>query len=613
MNSIYKTTIALLIVFLYVLLLSYFWNSLKLPFSNENSVIGYLTLKKINPLNDTYKYILFILPPLIFILFYISRNFKNKIENFKNFLNYQNNKKINFNFQDISPIFILLIIYILVEFLSLDLFKLIHFDTLHDGDYLTPLTNYIYNKGFWSSSFVIHGGRDFIIPILSYNLFNTPNIAPIKYISLILILMIKFLSIILAFQLSRITTLNKNYKILIFTILSFFILSISDYYQHAYFDTRDIFVLVFFIFFIPALQKNNNKIINYCLTAITVLSLLFHYDTGVYLNLTFCIFLIYLFLCNKNKDILWIIVFLIFNWLIIYLYLGTIEINSFFYQFSHIINNLDKIHGLEYPQPFFSIGLSDDGARATKLLILILTTGVITSFLVLLKNNYLNIKEKILILFIYFYILISFKNALGRSDGPHIMVSSDWVTILFFLYVLYSFIHIIKNKFKLLINTNKLKVILSIFISLIILIPIKTTKIINYSSELKNFISTNNKNFLTEDKKTIIKKLSSLTKNERCIQNFTADLSLPYLLEKPNCTIFFSSWIASGAKSETDYINAIKKNNIKYIIYESPSFHVDQIQTKDRLLKVNSFIKKNYKEIFSYKEYTVVEKSNTDL
>ena len=32
-----------------ILLLSFYWDLIKLPFSNNNEVVGYLTIKKINP------------------------------------------------------------------------------------------------------------------------------------------------------------------------------------------------------------------------------------------------------------------------------------------------------------------------------------------------------------------------------------------------------------------------------------------------------------------------------------------------------------------------------------------------------------------------------------
>ena len=56
----------LIIIFFYIFFLSFIWEYIKLPLNNEENVIGVLTLKNINPLNDTLRFILFVFPPLLF-------------------------------------------------------------------------------------------------------------------------------------------------------------------------------------------------------------------------------------------------------------------------------------------------------------------------------------------------------------------------------------------------------------------------------------------------------------------------------------------------------------------------------------------------------------------
>ena len=56
-----------------------------------------------------------------------------------------------------------------------------------------------------------------------------------------------------------------------------------------------------------------------------------------------------------------------------------------FEQFLQIAMNMDRMHGIEYPQPFLSIG---DGAwnRGTKALVFLLLLGFITTTIVFLKT-----------------------------------------------------------------------------------------------------------------------------------------------------------------------------------------------------------------------------------
>ena len=90
---------------------------------------------------------------------------------------------------------------------------------------------------------------------------------------------------------------------------------------------------------------------------------------------------------------------------------------------------------------------------------------------------------------------------------------------------------------------------------------------------------------------------------DKCFQNFTDDLILLYLIDKPSCTKFIASWLASPNHLQDEYIDSLKKTKPNYIIYSSVYFKVDGVEMSDRLKKVNDYILKNYqfyKNINSY-------------
>ena len=65
---------------------------------------------------------------------------------------------------------------------------------------------------------------------------------------------------------------------------------------------------------------------------------------------------------------------------------------------------------------------------------------------------------------------------------------------------------------------------------------------------INNCLQTPNSKFIryNEDHKErvkVVNKIKEITKGDNCVQNFTADLVMPYLLNKPTCSKFFSSWI----------------------------------------------------------------------
>ena len=74
------------------------------------------------------------------------------------------------------------------------------------------------------------------------------------------------------------------------------------------------------------------------------------------------------------------------------------------------------------------------------------------------------------------------------------------------------------------------------------------------------------------DKKTIklLDYYNKITEKDDCIQIFTYDLAIPYLLRKPSCTKYYASWLASPIEKQEDYIRQLKKIQPKYILYDSP-------------------------------------------
>ena len=72
-------------------------------------------------------------------------------------------------------------------------------------------------------------------------------------------------------------------------------------------------------------------------------------------------------------------------------------------------------------------------------------------------------------------------------------------------------------------------------------------------SILKNilsFVNAPNSTFVTQKERNY-KKISNLTTKDECIQNFTQDLSLPYLIGKPTCSTHHR--IISGKENERKY------------------------------------------------------------
>ena len=136
---------------------------------------------------------------------------------------------------------------------------------------------------------------------------------------------------------------------------------------------------------------------------------------------------------------------------------------------------------------------------------------------------------------------------------------------------------------------------------------IKFNNIINFKARFEKSINAPDTGYMSHERINIIDLLKNETADERCIQNFTVDLAIPYLIKKPTCTKYFASWLASGFNIEKDYIAQLKNKKVKYILYSSPTFIVDDLKTADRLKYVNKFILDNYINVIKRDGYTLLK------
>ncbi len=603
-NNILNFSIISLIIFI----ISFKWKSIGISLSNENEVVGHITLNNYNPINDTIRYVLFISLPLIsFIIF-------NYIFNNKNVLTLSNIfKSTSFNNENLKikenkTIFLLLFVLIFLELITLDLTHL-KLDTLHDGDYLTPAQNFFsYNK-IWSASFTVHGGSNVIYPVLAWKLFNIKTIGAVKIFFIFLIGLLKVSCVFLAFQITKISILKKNCKLILFFSLSILLVGMS-YYQlpmnYSLISYRDIYVILFLIFFIETVvSSKKNIILNFLISFLPFISLVMHIDIGIYLYFIYFLYLIFHLINKDFRQITINITLSIIFWVLFVLLIGKIEFYSFFFHLVNIVQNIDLLHGLEYPQPFFEIGENKDAPRATKSILLQLAAGFFVINAIIKKSSKYSYNQKIIFFFIFVLSFIMYKNALGRSDSYHIRMSTDLPILIVSFFFLNYILKFFENKIGDLL-TNK-KTISGIIIFLTIIFAAQNIKFKNLPfapNKFKNLLISKDDVYLNTETKNFINFLKKDFKNESCVYNFTEDLSIPYLIKKPSCNKFFASWLTSGKKLEKDYINTLKKNMSSYIIYKSPQFNVD-IETTKRLKNINNFILKNYSPYFSNDGYEI--------
>ena len=427
-----------------ILISTLIWDKITLPMNDSIGIVGPLAKKNYNPNNDTIRYIFFISLPLLVFLF-LNITLKKKVIKIRELI-FEEYEEVKSN----SPILILLsfvfIVFIVLEFLSLNLYNY-RLDLFHDGDFLTPAQNYLSTKKLWSSSYTVHGGSNIFYPIFMWKILGTESIGAARSFILFLILLVKFFSVVLSYQLTKILNLDNSAKILFFAIFTPILISMSDYstpMNYYYFSYRDIYIILFLIFFIELFIYSRFRLFfTILISLIATISILFHIDTGFYLNLILVFYILYLLTIKKYNEILLIFSSLVIFWIIVISLIGFDEFKAFLDHTKSIIFSIDWIHGKKYPIPFFSIGLPalDDfefkyGTRATRGLLLQLTAGLFVLHYLISDKNKIFSSKKMLFIFLFFLSFIMYKNALGRSDTAHLRGSADFPILINCFFIL---------------------------------------------------------------------------------------------------------------------------------------------------------------------------------
>jgi hypothetical protein len=334
---------------------------------------------------------------------------------------------------------------------------------MHDATFLAPAQNYLSSKKLWTSSYLVHGGADIFYPILMWKILGVESIGAARSFSIFVILFVKLLSVLLSYQLTKILKLNDGAKILFFTILSLIIISMSRYSlipSGYYLSPRDIFVILFLIFFIELfIYSKFRSLFLILISLLSTIAILSNIDIGIYLNFTLIFYCIYLLVIKKYTDVFLIALSLIIFWLVAIETIGLEEFKVFLNNSKAIIFSFDLMQGLKYPEPFFSISNDPNGTRATRGLVFQLTAGLlVTNYLIENKNKILKSK-KMFFVFLFFLSFIMYKNALSRSDSGHIRMSSELPILINVFFILNYLLIFLEKK---LVNTRILSA-LSIF------------------------------------------------------------------------------------------------------------------------------------------------------
>ena len=601
MTKLYiKKNIILTIIFtlIAIYIATFLWNIISIPFNTKVSIIGNYYLQKYNPINEIIRYIVFIILPLLTFFFCIQFFFSNNLRKIKdiffsnnliNSIKIKNSDKLNYSL-------ISVLLFAILGFISTQ-FTYENLDFFHEGQKLTPVTNYFFNNGLWTSTFIVIGvSNEILQTLLVFNLFDIQSIGGSRIISIILNLVTKISIIFLIFQISRELNLKENFKVFFFIITSLLIIILTE--KNIVYRDLPIFIFLNFLAYIFS-QNKTVSLINFLTGLLSVISFLWSIDKGAYLNFVLIILLIFYLLRKENVEFILVFMGIVLGWIAFYLVVGHNEFLHFYNNTKEVLLNMEYVNGIIHPLPFSS---EPHAGRATKVLVATILSGIMVINLNFFKNKMFNNKFKLFYFFFFIFCVTSYRNALGLSDGYHIKHSEGFSEILIITLIVYYFLNnIIKNKLVLRYENNKIIfnfIIIILITSIIYVEKINIKNVINFNQRAATYINSSDDLFLSNEEKNLVVQLKKIFKDEKCVTVFTEDSIIPYLIEKPTCSKFYM--VLGGmvlTKHEKTFISELKTKKAKYIILDDAKRYKDIVNYTshlDRFLLIKKYVKENY-------------------
>ena len=597
-KKIVNTYILLGVIFS-ICLSKFFWGWIDISYTKEFEIQGEYSKFKYNPINEIIRYVSFISLPLIVYLVSIKIFRRKEIKKIKEIIFNDNSKNFYVTKNNLLvPFFLILLTLILFDFLSTNL-PSHNIDMLHEGQSLTPAINYLKKGGYWTDSYITIGFfYEILDPLIGFKIFDILSIGSSRFSILLSILVFKIFLVIFIYKLTVIQRMPENFKILFFVLISLIALNMIN--NFGILSYRELPLIIFLILLIPIIS-NANKVIIYCflIGAMSAISMLWGIDRGAYLNLALIPLILFLVIKKDFYKSVWIILGVIISWILFFKILGLEEFKSFFYNTKEIYQSMDWVHGIIHPEPFSS---DQHSARATKILLILILSGLLIINLNFFKYKNISNESKTLLIFIFILSIITYKTALSRSDVPH-MKSVMGLPLLLLCIIIINLIFdfILKNKkylniFQKMMNFKNTLIFMLILFLISFLPNLNFKNIIGFKSSVKNYVNLGDEFFLSERQKLIIKKYNNLTIEDKCVLIFTYESAIPYLLKKPSCNKYYFVWNIGTKKNQNLFIKSIKNRKPNFILLGGDYINPVDIglQPHEKLPIIHNFIMKNY-------------------
>ena len=531
---------------------------------------------------------------------------RQEIKEIKEIFFYDNSKTFYVIKNNLLALFFLIFLtLILLDFLSTNL-PTHQIDIFHEGQWLTAGINYLKKGGYWTNSYITIGFfNEFFISLIGFKIFDIFSIGSSRFSILLLILFFKIFLIIFIYKLTVIQRMTDNLKILFFILISLIALSMTNNFgmvDDGILSYRELPLIIFLILLIPIIS-NEKMVILYCflIGTMSTISMLWGIDRGAYLNLTLASLILFLIIKKDFRKSSWIIIGIIIGWILFYTIIGPEEFKSFLYNTKSIYQSSNWIFGMIHPEPFSS---DRHSARATKVLLILILSGLLTINLNFFKYKNISNESKILLIFIFIISVVMYKTALSRSDGPHIRSITGLPLLLLCIITLnLIFDFILKNEkyLKIFQNITNFRnaislMLISFSIFIFFIFNLNFKNIINFESRVQNYVNLSDEFFLSESQNLLIKRYNDLTIKDECVLIFTYEAAIPYLLKKPSCNKYYFVHTIGSKENQNLFIKSVENRKPNFILLGGEYINPIDIgpEPHEMLPIIYNFLLKNY-------------------
>jgi len=494
----------------------------------------------------------------------------------------------------INFIYLFFLFLIFLNFLSFQPKDFFSLDVYHDGFKLTPSMNYSLSNKLWSGSFIESGFFPNFQPLLAFLFIDKISIGSIYFIKYSIIFLNKIILVSISFLVVKELKFPKKNKIIFFILFSIFLLNLITKPGISYFPERYLLYLLFILLiFLNFLPSNYFSLIlsSLAIGSVSFISIFWWMDIFIFTNFLLSIYCIFLFLRKEKNKLKYIFIGYFLILILSFLNLPKNEVMDFLKNTYYIVAKANTYNSFSYPSPLFG----GDG-RATKTLVFFSYSGLLLMLIVLNKKFLISNLLKLFLIFLFLASLVSFLFGLGRSDSYHIVNSTGLLMFNLIFYHLFLIFNFLNNK--IIFKKSSFLLCLILLLTLFFFKEINLKKINNVflvKENISNLLLENDDKFLNGKNLNYLNLIiyyEKLLDEGECVQVFSDETIIPYLLKRKTCTKYFFYQTLVGEDIQADFINELKNNMPRFILYKSDLFPF--FEFFKRLKIVDDFIAKNY-------------------